>query len=111
MSGGFDSYRTIAQQRGRRDLAADNMPMFIWFENVADPSTARVVDPHALSDTLAPNARLAAAYLEITDAPIAVEIDKKLPWYPDLEQRQKGHGVFRRPGEFQLVYDMFVGGG
>jgi hypothetical protein len=106
---GYDAYRTIGRQSGRRDLAADNMPLLIWFENLADPIAARVVDPSALSDMLGPTARLAAAYVEITDAPIVIDIDKKLPWYADLERRQKGHGVLRRPGELQLSYDMFVG--
>jgi hypothetical protein len=53
VSGGYDAYRTIAQQNGRRGLAADNMPLLIRFANVSDLTTARVVDPRALSEALA----------------------------------------------------------
>jgi hypothetical protein len=62
------------------ELAADNMPLIIWFEIAADPSAARVVDPRALSDTLGPGSRLAVAYVEITNDPIVLDIDKP-PWY------------------------------
>jgi len=31
--------------------------------------------------------------------------------YAELAKRQKGHVVYSRPGEFQLVYNMFVGEG
>jgi hypothetical protein len=106
---GYDAYRVIAQQSGRRDLAADNMPLLIWFENSADPTTARVADPSALSSALGSTARLAAAYVEITNAPIVIDIDKKLPWYPELEMRQKGQVFLRHAGKFQLIYNMFVG--
>jgi hypothetical protein len=109
MNSGFDSYRIIAQQRGRRDLAADNMPLFIWFENVADPSTARVVDPGALSDTLGPGSRLAAAYVEITNDPIVIDIDKKLPWYQALEKEQKGKVILQYPNQFKLLFNMLLG--
>jgi hypothetical protein len=50
---GYDAYRTIGQQSGRRDLAPDNMPLLIWLANVSDSTTARVVDPRALSEALA----------------------------------------------------------
>jgi hypothetical protein len=106
---GYDAYRRIAQQNGRRDLKTDNMPLLIWFENPADPTTARVIDPSALSNTLGPTAHLAAAYVEITSAPIVIDIDKKLPWYPELARRQKSQGVLSYPGKFELIYSMFVG--
>jgi hypothetical protein len=99
----------LPRLRGRRELAADNMPRFIWFSDPANPATVRAVTPAELTKILGPTARLAAADVEITNAPIVVDIDKKLPWYADLERRQKEHGVLRRPGELQLSYDMFVG--
>lgn len=109
VGGGYEAYRTIAQQRGRRDLSADNMPLLIWFEKVGDPTTAQVLDPRDFSSKLGPDARLHAAYVEITDDPIQVDIDKKLPWYPELAERQRGNPPIQYPGHLELLRDLFVG--
>jgi hypothetical protein len=75
---------------------------------VADPSTARVVDPRALSDTLGPGSRLAVAYVEITNDPIVPDIDK-LAWYQALEKRQKGQGVVQHENQFKLLFNILLG--
>jgi hypothetical protein len=96
---------------GRRDISSGNMPRLIWFSNVADPNSARIVDASEIPTLFGPNARLSAAYVEVTRDPIVIDIDKKLPWYKDLANRQRGHGVLSQPNQFQLVYNMFVGEG
>ncbi len=95
--------------RGRRQLAPDNMPRLVWFSDPADPTTARVITPAEFATILGPTARLVAADVEITNAPIVIDIDKKLQWYSDLEMRQTARVFLRHQGEFQLLYSMFVG--
>jgi hypothetical protein len=97
------------RMEGRRELTPDNMPRFIWFSNPADPATARPIAPAEFAARLGSGARLAAADIEITDDPIVIDIDKQLPWYRQLESSQKGQVFLRRPGEFQLLYTMFIG--
>jgi hypothetical protein len=92
---------------GRRELTPDNMPRLIWFSNVADESSARVFMIKELPALFGPTARLDAATIEITSDPIVIDIDQKLPWYRDLERRQKGHSVFG--AGFSLNYSMFIG--
>jgi hypothetical protein len=93
---------------GRRDLAPDNMPRLIWFNNVDDERSAHVFTTKDLPGLFGPTARLDAAFIEITTDPIVVDIDRKLPWYRALADRQKGHLLILQP-VFQLKYNMFVG--
>jgi hypothetical protein len=99
----------LTQLSGRRELTPDNMPRLIWFSNIADPKTARGIRPDDIPILFGQGARLVAAYVEITHDPIIVDIDKKLPWYKELADRQKAAGVVSRPYEFQLTYSMFAG--
>jgi hypothetical protein len=92
---------------GRRDLTPDNMPRLIWFSNVADESSARVFTIKELLGMFGPTARLDAAFIEITSDPIVIDIDQKLPWYRDLEKRQKGRLLIG--AGFSLNYTMFIG--
>jgi hypothetical protein len=94
---------------GRRDLAANDMPRLIWFADVDDPKEARKFKPEDIPTLFGAGARLVAAYVEITSDPIVIDIDKRLPWYKDLAEQQKLHGVLGAPGQFQLIYNMFIG--
>jgi hypothetical protein len=55
-----------------------------------------------------PTARLDAAIIEVTSDPIVIDIDRKLPWYRDLEERQKRGLLTGGPG-FELWSNMFIG--
>jgi hypothetical protein len=99
----------LPRLRGRRDLTADNMVPLIWFSNISDVTTARQITVADIPGLLGPTARLAAATLEITDAAVVTDLDKKLPWYAELAKNQKAHGVFGRPGEFKIIYSTFIG--
>jgi hypothetical protein len=101
----------LPRLRGRRALAADNLPDFIWFSNPADPATARRFLLHDIPALFGPNARLADAFVEITGEPVVLDIDKKLPWFEPLAREQKARGVITRYGEFKLIHNMFIGDG
>jgi hypothetical protein len=100
----------LPRLRGRRQLAPNNMPQFIWLPNIADPNNAQRFRPEVVNSLFGPDARL-EAQVEITRDPIIVDIDRKLPWYSELANRQKSEGVLSRPGRFDLFYTMFVGEG
>jgi len=93
---------------GRRDLTPDNMPRLIWFSNVGDESSARVFMIKDIPVLFGPTARLDAATIEVTSDPIVIDIDRKLPWYRDLEERQKRGLLTGGPG-FELWSNMFIG--
>lgn len=96
---------------GRRYLSEDNMPRLLWFKDPADIKSAQIIKAEDIPKLFGPDAKLKSAYVEITRDPIVVNIGKKLPWYSELEKRQKAKGVLSRADEFVLIYEMFGGQG
>jgi hypothetical protein len=95
---------------GRRDLSPSNLPRLIWFANPADMKSAQRVTVLNVASVLDPTARFTEAFVEITKDPIVVDIAKKLPWYSEFRRLQiEGRGPLPKTGQFQLVYNMFVG--
>jgi hypothetical protein len=96
--------------KGRRDLSPSNLPRLVWFANPADMKSAQKITVLNVAGVLDPTARFTEAFVEITKDPIVVDIAKKLPWYPELRRLQiEGRGPLSKTGQFQLVYNMFVG--
>jgi hypothetical protein len=92
--------------RGRRELAPNNMPRLIWFPNVAEPKTARRFTAAEIPTLFGPGARLRTAEVEITDAPIIVDIGKKFPWFGML---QAPAATIKVEYGFWLSKAMFIG--
>jgi hypothetical protein len=103
-----DELPKLPHLKGRRDLAPDNMPRLVWFRDVADPATAKKVRIEDIPKLLGPTAHLAAAYVEITQDPIVIDIDKKLTWYQAFKN-PRNHGVIYLPDGFALSETMFIG--
>jgi hypothetical protein len=95
--------------KGRRDLSPTNLPRLVWFPNPADMKSAQKITVLNAANVLDPTARFTEAFVEITKDPIVVDIASKLPWYPELRRSQEGRGILSESGQFQLVYNMFVG--
>lgn len=103
-----DELPELPKLTGRRALAPDNFPRLIWFSSPADAATARKVTAGNIASVIDPTARVTEAFVEITKAPIVVDITKYFPWLPALKEQQgkKSHGS---PAQFRLSYIMFVG--
>lgn len=101
-----DELPQLRELGGRKELTLDNMPRLIWFANLADPQTARRVKPSEIPAQLGSNARLSAAYVEITSDPIVIDIDKRLPWYDILRRPLTVIDIERG---FALAKTMFIG--
>jgi len=110
----FGNKSTIAELpqlprlRGRRDLAPTNMPRLIWFTNPANPKTACKFALNDVPSLFGSSARLTVAYVEITDDPIVVDIDKRFSWF-GLLNRPLADGVIQISYGFSLAKHMFVG--
>jgi hypothetical protein len=103
-----DDLPELPKLRGHRELAPTNMPRLVWFADVADPKTARRITAADIPTLFGPESRLRTAEVEITDAPIVVDIDKKLPWFGILEVPL---GRIEVGYNFSLSKGMFIGGG
>jgi hypothetical protein len=97
--------REMQRMTGRRQLKPDNMPRLLWFRNVADMNSATKFKPDEISALFGPPARLVGSFVEITDAPIVIDIDTKLSWHRDLKKR--GSIVLRNG--LGLAATMFIG--
>jgi hypothetical protein len=107
-----DAYRKIAEQSGRRELSADNMPMLIHFRDISDPATAQATTAGHIGWLFGPTARLAEASVEITHQPVVIDLDRRLPWYAAMAARQKdGRDNITMPGQFKLIYNMLIAEG
>ena len=78
----MDTLAQIARKRGRRTIAANELPDLVTFANVNDPDTVTEIDPNDLQATLGPGVNWSEITLEVTDEPITKGIEEKLPWIP-----------------------------
>lgn len=100
---------SLPRLTGRRGLSPSNFPRLVWFSNPADMNSARKITVENVANVIDSTARFTEAFVEITSDPVVMNIATKLPWFPALKLAQKGKGVLSMPGQFQLVYNMFVG--
>ena len=99
----LDNVRAISQMHDAMDLTPDDLPLFLWFSDIANPATARVVKPADFSTVIGDETRLARAQVEITHDPIVVDVDKRLPWYNTLKAKNdvlKVDGLLLGAGSF-----------
>ena len=99
----------LPKLRGRRDLAANNMPRFLWFSNPQDPTTAQKTLIQDFPAVLGSSVRFAGASVEITDDPLLIDIRDKLPWLKSLEQKPAGNNVIYLPNKFGISRYLFIG--
>jgi hypothetical protein len=103
----YEALPQLPRLTGRRNLAPQNAPRLIWFSDPASPKTARRVKAVDLTRLLGSDAWLTSAHVEITDDPIVIDIDKKLPWLKSLKSSQKIQIEY----DFALFKTMFIGDG
>jgi hypothetical protein len=95
---------------GRRDLSPSNLPRLVWFSNPADMESARKITVQNVASIVDPAVRFNEAFVEITRDPVVIDIPQKLPWFSGLKRLQtNGNGILSKSGQFQLIYNMFVG--
>ena len=95
--------------RGKRKLAFDNLPRFLWLSNPQDPTTAKTLLVDDIPSVFGPSARFAGAFVEITSDPLVIDIRQKLPWIKALEQRPPGEGTLYLPNKLGISRYMFIG--
>lgn len=99
----------LEKLRGKRDLAPDELPRFLWFSNPRDPMTARKILVQDFPTLLGPSARFTGASVEITNDPLVINIRDKLPWLKSLEQMPPSRNIIYLPNNFPIRRDLFIG--
>lgn len=64
-------------------LPPEAWPLMVTFDDIADPTTVREVDPDDLSASFGPGVQLKAVTLEITRAPITSGVNAVATWIDD----------------------------
>ena len=95
--------------RGKRDLAIDNLPRFLWFPNPEDTVSAKKILAPDFSTLIGPSVRFTSASVEVTDDPLVIDMRNKLPWLKSLEQRPAWDNVIYLPDGFPISRSLFIG--
>ncbi|TPQ31421.1 hypothetical protein C2U70_24005 [Bradyrhizobium guangdongense] len=95
--------------RGKRDLALNKLPRFLWFSNPQDPTTARKLLVQDIPTALGPSARFASASVEITSDPVVIDISRKLTWFQSWSDHYRDRGPMYLKNDLALSRYMFVG--
>jgi hypothetical protein len=93
---------------GRWDLPEKDMPAFVTFQNLADPTTARIVRPDEFDQIFGPQVRLSGVVIQMTKDPVTQTIQKIFPWIGNylvetefertLRKAERGGGPAMTPG-------------
>jgi hypothetical protein len=95
--------------RGKRDLALDKLPRFLWFLNPQDPTTAQKLLVQDIPATFGPSARFAGASVEITNDPILIDIRQKFSWLKPLEDKPPLNNIIYLPNGLGINRYYFIG--
>ncbi|MBR1172833.1 hypothetical protein JQ617_02600 [Bradyrhizobium sp. KB893862 SZCCT0404] len=80
----------LKEQRPRRVLRVDEIPMLVHFRDLDDPKSVEQVEPANLAAAFGPGVALREAVIEVTDDPVTVGIENKLPWLKKLNGQLDG---------------------
>lgn len=64
----------------------DHTPIMVRFRDKMDPMTVEKVNPDDLAVTFGPGFALRGIFIEITDQPVTIGLEKRLGWLDDLKR-------------------------
>ena len=89
--------------RGHRTLSSDLYPLLVTFDDIADPTTVRQVDPSDLASVFGPGYTLNSITLEITDEKVTEgKVENLLVWLTWSRDKLLATGNGRSP--LQISY-------
>jgi hypothetical protein len=103
----IENERALAQRHGSIELTPDNLPAFIWFSDDANLNTAKMLEPADFAAVIGDSARLVSAQIEITNDPVVIDLDTKLPLYRGLPPPPPLDSI-KLPNGVSLNWEMFI---
>lgn len=82
--------RLLREQRPRRVLKVDEIPMLVEFRDLDDPKSVEQIDPRNLAATFGSGVVLRDAVIEVTEDPLTTGIEVKLPWLTTMRTQLDG---------------------
>ena len=86
---GNKAFARVLSHKGKEPIVVprDVYPMMVTFEDIADPSSVKQVNPNNLEGTFGPGYKLKSITLEITDEPVtAGKVEAVLGWFYDVNR-------------------------
>ena len=83
----------------------------MWLPDRTDRTSVRQLPLDQVESVFGNGARFTSAFVEMTSDLIAIDIDKKLPWYRAWadEYRRQSLQIYGPPGTFTLRPNMLIG--
>lgn len=91
----------IRRNGAKASIPSDRLPLLVYFRDIKDPTSARLVDPNDLKATIGDEAKLVHASVETvsmgpwplylflpTGVPVSTGIEKRIPWLSDRQTRK-----------------------
>jgi hypothetical protein len=103
----IENERALARKRGPVELTPDNLPAFIWFSDDTNLTTAKIVKPEESASVIGDSARLVSTQIQITNDPVIIDLDKRLPLYKSLPPPPPLDSV-TLPNGVSLNWAMFI---
>jgi hypothetical protein len=89
-------------REGKRELADDSYPAFIWFPSGQPYERAQQLCPEEFSHVIGANIELRSVTIEAApDAPLLTRLDISAPWLDEIRIDQKSGGVTFSAGIFK----------
>jgi hypothetical protein len=105
--GSIENERALARKRGPVELTPDNLPAFIWFSDDTNLMTAKIVKPEEFTSVIGDSARLVSTQIEITNDPVIIDLENRLPLYKSLPPPPPTDSV-TLPNGVSLNWAMFI---
>lgn len=86
----IDRMRRLTRMRGPRILTASDLPVLVTFADINDSKSVLSVDPLDLPAALGRDVKWNNITIEITNEPVTMGIEKKLPWLKGLTTTLSG---------------------
>ncbi len=110
--GSDSSYKELpklGRHSGRRVLAANDWPTLLWFPSPATPNGVQELDRNDPASVLGQGAYQISMSVEMTDAPMTVDVARRLPWFESWRKGARSNTL--RPNELLLTLSILLGDG
>ncbi|MGH1418593.1 MAG: hypothetical protein ACRBCJ_07020 [Hyphomicrobiaceae bacterium] len=105
----FARMRSLDDEKTKRTLAPDNLPMFVLLPDVRDRDSAFPVNPQKFEQDIAPGVKFISAEIELTRDPITYHLAGELPWFAALKI-EEASGLRIGRNFFELTVYQLTGG-
>lgn len=87
------THKAIARASGTRELPSNFLPVLVYFENLKDPSTLKLVPQGSPRSSLGASLTLREATVELTRQEVTWQIHRYLPWTGDEGAERKANAA------------------